>query len=40
LDLGDMKILTWKIRNVDLSLTASLEKDELLKIAESIRENI
>ena len=39
LTMGDMKILTWKIGNVNLSLTASLEKDELLKIAESIREN-
>ncbi len=36
---GDMKILRWKIGNVNLSLTVSLEKDELLKIAESIREN-
>jgi len=36
---GDMKILRWKIGNVNLSLTASLEKDELLKIAESIQEN-
>ena len=36
---GDMKILRWEIGNIDLSLSASLEKDELLKIAESIREN-
>ena len=39
LTLGDMKILSWEIGNIDLSLSASLEKDELLKIAESIREN-
>jgi outer membrane lipoprotein-sorting protein len=39
LTFGDMKILSWEIGNIDLSLTASLEKDELLKIAESIREN-
>lgn len=39
LALGDMRILRWKIEGTDLSLTASLEKDEILKIAESIREN-
>ncbi|MFA7034899.1 DUF4367 domain-containing protein [Methanosarcina mazei] len=33
-----MKILTWKIGDIDLSLTASLEKDEMLRIAESITE--
>ncbi len=38
LTLGDMKILKWKIREIELSLSASLEKDELLKIAESIQE--
>lgn len=38
LDLGDMKILSWKIGDIDLSLTASLEKDELMKIGESISE--
>jgi len=38
LAFGDMKILNWEIGDVDLSLTASLEKDELLKIAESIQE--
>ncbi len=38
LALGDMKILSWEIGGIDLSLTASLEKDELLKIAESIPE--
>ncbi|WP_269848342.1 DUF4367 domain-containing protein [Methanosarcina horonobensis] len=32
----NMKILRWKIGDVELSLTASLEKDELLKVAESI----
>jgi outer membrane lipoprotein-sorting protein len=37
--IGEIKILRWEIGDVDLSLTASLEKDELLKIAESIREN-
>lgn len=36
--LGDMKILNWEIGNIELSLTASMEKEELLKIAESIRE--
>lgn len=40
LDLGNMKILSWKIGDIDMSLTASLKKDELLKIAESIRENV
>lgn len=39
LSLGDMNILEWKIRDINLSLTSSLEKDEMLKIAESIREN-
>lgn len=39
LSFGDMKKLRWEIGNTDLSLTASLEKAELLKIAESIREN-
>lgn len=36
--LGDMKILSWEIGDIDLSLTASLEKDEMLRIAESITE--
>ena len=36
---GDMKILKWKIGDVDLSLTCNLGKEEMLKIAESIREN-
>jgi outer membrane lipoprotein-sorting protein len=36
LAFGDMKILKWEIGNIDLSLTASLEKDEMLRIAESI----
>ncbi len=39
LTLGDMKILKWEIGEIELSLSASLEKAELLKIAESIREN-
>jgi outer membrane lipoprotein-sorting protein len=38
LAFGDMKILSWEIGNIDLSLTASLEKDEMLRIAESITE--
>ncbi|WP_440956859.1 outer membrane lipoprotein-sorting protein [Methanosarcina sp. Mfa9] len=37
LAFGDMKILSWEIGNIDLSLSASLEKDELLRIAESIQ---
>jgi outer membrane lipoprotein-sorting protein len=36
--IGDMKILIWKLGNVNLSLCASLDKDEMLKIAESISE--
>lgn len=32
----ETKHLSWKIGDVELSLTASLEKDELLKVAESI----
>ncbi|AKB30326.1 hypothetical protein MSSIT_3607 [Methanosarcina siciliae T4/M] len=39
LSFGDMKTLRWELGNTDLSLTASLEKAELLKIAESIRKN-
>jgi outer membrane lipoprotein-sorting protein len=38
LAFGDIKILKWEIGNIDLILTASLEKDELLRIAESISE--
>jgi outer membrane lipoprotein-sorting protein len=38
LAFGDMKILRWEIGDIDLSLTASLEKDEMLRIAESISE--
>lgn len=38
LALGDMKLLKWNIGNVYLSLSASLEKEELLKVAESISE--
>jgi outer membrane lipoprotein-sorting protein len=36
LSIGDEKVLRWKLGTVYLSLFASLEKDELLKIAESI----
>lgn len=39
LAFGDIKILKWEIGNIDLILTASLEKDEMLKIAESLQEN-
>ncbi|AKB76853.1 hypothetical protein MSHOH_0370 [Methanosarcina horonobensis HB-1 = JCM 15518] len=39
LTLGDMKILNWEIGNIELSLASSLEKDEMLRIAESLREN-
>ncbi|MDY9926869.1 outer membrane lipoprotein-sorting protein [Methanosarcina sp.] len=39
LAFGNMKILSWEIGDIDLSLTTPLEKDEMLKIAESIREN-
>ncbi|AKB23778.1 hypothetical protein MSMTP_0309 [Methanosarcina sp. MTP4] len=39
LTLGDMKILSWEIGDIGLGLSASLEKAELLKIAESVREN-
>ena len=38
LALGDMKVLKWKLGNVDLSLRSPLDKAELLKIAESISE--
>jgi outer membrane lipoprotein-sorting protein len=38
ISMGKTKLLTWKLGNVNLSLCASLEKDELLKIAESISE--
>jgi outer membrane lipoprotein-sorting protein len=34
----NLNVMTWKLGNVDLSLCASLEKDEMLKIAESISE--
>ena len=36
--MGKMKLLTWKLGDINLSLCASLEKDEMLKIAESISE--
>jgi outer membrane lipoprotein-sorting protein len=36
ISMGKIKLLTWKLGNINLSLCASLEKDELLKIAESI----
>lgn len=38
LSLGDMKVLKWKLGSVDLGMIAFLEKDELLRIAESIPE--
>lgn len=39
ISMGKTKLLTWKLGDVNLSLCASLEKDEMLKIAESISEN-
>lgn len=36
LSLGEMKTLKWKSGNIDLTLSASLEKNEMLKIAESV----
>lgn len=36
--MGDDKVMRWKLENVSLSLFTSLEKDEMLKIAESISE--
>jgi outer membrane lipoprotein-sorting protein len=36
--IGKTKFLTWKLGEVNLSLCSSLEKDEMLKIAESISE--
>lgn len=38
ISMGDLNLLNWKLGNVDLTITASLEKAELLKIAESIVE--
>lgn len=38
LSLGNIKVLKWKLGSVDLGMTASLEKAELLRIAESISE--
>jgi outer membrane lipoprotein-sorting protein len=38
LAFGDMKILRWEIEDIDLILTTSLEKDEVLRIAESLQE--
>jgi outer membrane lipoprotein-sorting protein len=38
ISMGKMKLLRWKLGDVNLSLCASLEKDEMLKIAESISE--
>ncbi|MCQ1534127.1 outer membrane lipoprotein-sorting protein [Methanosarcina sp. KYL-1] len=35
---GDMKVLKWKLGNVDLNLRGTLDKEEILKIAESISE--
>lgn len=40
LSVGKTKLLTWKLGDINLSLCASLEKDEMLKIAESISEKI
>jgi outer membrane lipoprotein-sorting protein len=37
--LGKTKMLTWKLGNVDLFLSTPLEKEEMLKIAESISGN-
>ena len=36
--MGKTKLLTWRLGDVNLNLCASLEKDEMLKIAESISE--
>jgi outer membrane lipoprotein-sorting protein len=36
LSIGKTKLLTWKLGEVNLSLCSSLEKDEMLKIAESV----
>jgi outer membrane lipoprotein-sorting protein len=38
ISMGKTKLLTWKLGDVNLSLYASLEKDEMLKVAESISE--
>ncbi len=38
LSMGKTKLLTWKLGDIDLSLCASLEKEEVLKVAESISE--
>ncbi|OED07228.1 outer membrane lipoprotein-sorting protein [Methanosarcina sp. A14] len=38
LSMGKTKLLMWKLGEVNLSLCSSLEKDEMLKIAESISE--
>lgn len=40
LALGEMQLLNWKVGNVDISLSASLEKEELLKVAESVSEKL
>jgi hypothetical protein len=39
LSLGGINVLKWKLGSVNLGMTVFLEKDELLRIAESIREN-
>jgi len=36
LTMGDVKVLKWKLGNIDLSLRGALDKAEVLKIAESI----
>ncbi|AKB30325.1 hypothetical protein MSSIT_3606 [Methanosarcina siciliae T4/M] len=38
LAFGDLKILRWEIGDIDLILTTALEKDEVLRIAESLQE--
>lgn len=38
LSIGKTKLLTWKLGEVNLNLCSSLEKDEMLKIAESVSE--
>jgi outer membrane lipoprotein-sorting protein len=38
LSFGKLKFLSWKLGDVELSLSSSLEKGEMLKIAESISE--
>lgn len=37
--LGDLKILRWELGEVEITLSGTLEKTEMLKIAESIQEH-